>query len=78
MTKARPTPGRRSAGPKTVYQHRVAHAPAQSKYTPHAGGKQLAKAERKAAEAQERYAKTRSHVALVRMKDAVTDALRRS
>ncbi len=47
MTKARLTPGRRSAGPRTTYQHRVAHAPAQSKYTPHTGSKQIRKAAKK-------------------------------
>lgn len=42
--------------------------------TPHE--RLLARAERRAAVEQERYAKTRSRVAEVRMRDAVTKALR--
>lgn len=36
----------------------------------------LARAERKREEAERRYRKTRSHAALIRLKDAVTEALR--
>ncbi len=78
MRKTRVAIAGKAQGPRTTYTQHVGHVPARSKYSPHAGAKQLARAEKKAAEAQQRYAMTRSHVALVRMRDAVTEALKQS